>query len=95
MTLTRHRLPADTAVLEPKMLLSSVVVGGVDADSVLVDGLSVVGVFLTEKPRDWAPHSFRVKTMVRFSPAGRERVIIVVIHAACFFIMAQVEELLH
>ena len=81
MTLTRHRLPAETVVLELKMLSSSVVIGGatvvtldgVEVRSVtllLVVGGSVVGVFLTVKLRDWAPHSFRVKTMVRFSPAG-------------------------
>lgn len=60
-------------------MLSSVVVSGllvvgVDVDSVtllLVAGVWVVGVFLTEKARDSACHSFRVKTMVRFSTAGR------------------------
>ena len=53
----------------------------------LVEGLCVVGVFLTEKERDWAPHWFRVKAMVRFSPAGRGRGVNEVIHAACFLIV--------
>lgn len=74
MTLTTHRLPADTALLEPKMLLS-VVVGAVEMDVVLLltVGASVVGMLLTEKDFDSAPQSFKVKTMVRFTPAGRGR----------------------
>lgn len=75
MTLIRHRLPAESAVLEPKMLLSVVVsVLSVVATSVmllLVVGGCVVGRFLTLNLGDTAPHSFRVNTMVRFSPAGR------------------------
>lgn len=94
MTLTRHRLPADTVVLELKMLPSvvcsvvvvvdagSVVLAWVDAGTVtllLVGGVCVDGVFLMEKERDWVPHSFRVKTIVRFSPAGRRGVIIIMV----------------
>lgn len=75
MTLIRHRQPVERVVLEPKMLLSGVVcVSHVVVGSVTllpVVGVCVVGVFLTVKPRDWAPHSFSVNTMVRFSPAGR------------------------
>ena len=100
MTLTRHRLPADTVAAELKTLVSVVrtlppgvgvvpppgvetvpSVVEVEAGWVTVppvDGGWVVGVFLTEKARDWAPHSFRVKTIVRFSPAGRGGVIIMV-----------------
>lgn len=68
MTLTRHRLPAETVVLELKMLSSSssvvsggamvLTVDGVDGVEVrsvallLVVGDSVVGVFLTVKLRD-------------------------------------------
>lgn len=68
MTLTRHRLPAETVVLELKMLSSSssvvsggamvltvLTVDGVEVRSVallLVVGDSVVGVFLTVKLRD-------------------------------------------
>lgn len=51
----------------------------VDAGSVTLlefDGVWVVGVFLIVKERDSVPHSFRVKTMVRFSPAGRGVIIV-------------------
>ena len=68
MTLIRHRLPAVNAGLELKML-SSVV----DCCSVVVLGVGAIveGTFLTEKALDSAPHSFKWKTMVRFSPAGQ------------------------
>lgn len=73
MTLTRDRQPAVRAPLELKMLLSVVA----DGSSVLVASVAVVsgcvvGVFLTEKLSDLVPQSFRVKTMVKFSPAGEE-----------------------
>ncbi len=78
-------------MLSSVVVFRSLVVGvnGVDAGSVtllLVAGVWVVGVFLTVKARDLAPHSFRVKTMVRFSPAGRGGGggIMVLIHVACF-----------
>lgn len=66
----------------PSVVVCGSLVDPVDADSVVllpVVGVWVVGVFLTEKLRDWAPQSFRVKTMVRFSPAGRGGIIVVVI----------------
>lgn len=83
-TLIRHRQPADRMLLEPKML-SSVVVGGSLEVTGSVEPLSVVGSLelllvvggcgvggvLMLKVRDWAPQSFRVNTMVRFSPVGR------------------------
>lgn len=49
MTLIRHRLPAESAVLEPKMLLSVVVLSVVATSVVLllVVGGCVVGRFLT------------------------------------------------
>lgn len=68
MTMARHRLPADTAALELKTLPS------------VIGGDCVVGLSWTEKARDSAPQSFRLKTMVRFSPAGRGAVLIVLMH---------------
>lgn len=81
-TLMMHRPLADSEALELKMLLSvvggaCVVVGGacvvVGRASVMVEGVGtcVVGRLLTVKAPDWAPQSFRVKTMVRLSPADR------------------------
>lgn len=71
MTLIRHRLPADSAVVELNTLSSS------SSSLVVGDGVgtSVVGTFITEKDLDWAPQSFRVNTMVRLSPAERRQAI--------------------
>ena len=75
--LTRHRLRGGREVPEPKMLPSVVVCAVVAVTLLPVVGGVVVGVFLTVKERDWAPHSFRVKTIVRFSPAGGGREVMV------------------
>lgn len=78
MTLNRDRQPAVRAPLELKMLLSVLLSVKADDSRVLVASVvvvsdCVVGVFLTEKLSDLAPQSFRVKTIVKFSPAGEKK----------------------
>lgn len=67
MMLMRHRLPAVRAGLELKMLSSVVDCCLV----VVISGGMVVGIFFTEKAFDLELHSFKVNTIVRFSPAER------------------------
>lgn len=55
-------------------------VAAVSVTPPLVVGVMVVGVFLTEKDLDLAPQSFKVNSMVKFSPAGREDVRITEFH---------------
>lgn len=46
----------------------------------------MVGVFLMEKALDVVPQSFKVKTIVRFSPADEEQILIRLIGSVSAFI---------
>lgn len=63
-----------------------VVVGVGSVMLLLVIGIWVVGVFLMEKALDVVPQSFKVKTIVRFSPADEEQILIRLIGSVSAFI---------
>lgn len=59
----------DGSLVVPGVVEPLLVVGSVEL-LLVVGGCRVEG-FLMLKVLDWAPQSFRVNTMVRFSPVGR------------------------